>query len=98
MNLSTANEVSNVESLQARIQYFLVKAAVAIATEEPEVAARRKLAAAILNNALNTRIVTLMVLSNATIAAMEDPTTATDSDLEFTVNSLIPALILTVSR
>ncbi len=98
MNLSTVNEVSNAEALQSRIQYFLVKAAVAIATEEPEVATRRKLASAILNNALNTRIVTLMVLSNATIAAMEDPTTATDADLEFTVSSLIPALILTVSR
>jgi hypothetical protein len=97
MNLNSVNEFASTSSLQSRIQYFLVKSAVAISAEDPLTLARKKLAAVILENRLSLKIVTLMVLSDPVIAAMEDPTTVSDVNLESAVNSLIPALLLTVS-
>lgn len=96
MLASESGAVASTESLQTRIQYYLVKNAVTIAAEDPLTDTRRRLAKAILENRLSMQNVTLMVLSNSTIAAMEDPTTVSDSALLSTVGGLTAALSLIV--
>jgi hypothetical protein len=96
MEVSDSYTVASTESLQTRIQYYLVKNAVTIAAEDPLTDTRQRLVRAILENRLSIHNVTLMVLSNPTIAAMSDPSTVSDSVLLSTVSGLTAALSLIV--
>lgn len=84
-----------------RIRFFLVKAAIAILNEDPATAnhdARIVLSIKILSfSIIDVSPFVYAVLTNPTIFALDDPTTAPDNDVEFIVNSIIDAFSTVVS-
>lgn len=99
MLASESGGVASTESLQTRIQFYLVKNAVSIAAEDPLTDNRKRLVKAILDNRLSMQNITLMVLSNSTISAMSDPSDdaeLTDSMLSSTISGMMSALSLIV--
>jgi hypothetical protein len=80
------------EALQARVQYYMVKAAVAKLNEASPATKDVELARRILDNGEPMLTWSLAVLTNPTIAAvvtkMEDFALIDDNDLEFAVNSM----------
>jgi tRNA G26 N,N-dimethylase Trm1 len=84
-----------------RIRYFLTKAALAILSEDPATVnhdARVALSVKILSfSIIDVSPFVYAVLTNPTIAALVDPTTATDNDLEFVVNSIIDPFSTVIS-
>lgn len=102
-SLDIANSAQD-EGFQARVEIFLIKAAAAIISEGVEVAnhtARVAFAERVLSGSVNIEKYTQAVSTNSTIwsamLVLDDKNNpmggagVTDQDLEFTVNSLIPA-------
>ena len=73
---------------QSRTRYFALKAATALLAKVDPTPAEMAFAKAAVESTLNIHEFCMMVLSNPTLAAMADPSSAVDNDLEFTVNSV----------
>lgn len=93
-NSETIVAVADNPAFIKRVEYFLVKAAIAVMNESEATvnhADRLIYASRALNSAVDFRPYALGVLANPTVAALADPATVTDNDLEFVVNSLFNA-------
>lgn len=83
-----------------RVKYLAVKASVDVMAESDQTvnhATRVALAKKILGGTFNFDVYALAVLTNATIAASGDPLATSDSDLEYTINSMYDAFASTVA-
>lgn len=82
------------ETFGKRVEYFVIKAALAVMTESEATANhsdRIVYAQRVLNANYNKHGYVVGVLTNSTIAALSDPSAVNDNDLEFVVNSLFDA-------
>lgn len=89
---SDSMHVSQETQFVERVKYFMQKAAIAIMAESLSTSGhneRAAYAARVLDGTASSMDFTVAVLTNSTVAAAGSA--ATDSDLEFTVNSMFNA-------
>jgi hypothetical protein len=94
---TTAVNIARCEAFTNRVEYFMVKAALAILAGETPTSADILLGQKILDGTEPVHQWSLGVLGNATIMAGahdDDGKTITDGDIEFAVNSLWTAFSL----
>lgn len=93
-SIERKNWAATVENQQC-VEYFMVKAAIAVMNEDPGTAShaeRVNYSRNILRGSVSVRDLTVGVTTNATIgAAIDAATPVSDSDLEFVINSLFNA-------
>lgn len=92
--------LANEAGWKNRVKYYVIKAALAVMTEDvgttnhtERVAYSKK----VLAGTASFDVFSIGVLTNATIAASQDPAATTDNDLEFTVNSMFTSFALSAA-
>lgn len=93
MSYADIYAAANEDAFQGRCQVAMWKAAQDISADTGAAAASKDWANSVLQDkaSITPRQLAMQVLRNATIAAA--PASASDSDIQFQVNSVLPALI-----
>lgn len=94
MNAFECVQLARTPEFRSRVEYLAMKSAIAVANEDPATAnhaARLTFAKKIMGGTAPMGEIALAVLTNATIANQGNA--SSDSDLEFTINSIFNAFI-----